>query len=90
MHDYFQILGVAPDAARRDIRDACARHAARPHADLLEAEHRRGAGAAGVRDGFSIALADVAIDFPSMSAVVDRMQAAFFSSPSHTPRSREP
>ena len=82
MHDYFQILGVAPDAGARDIRAACARHAARPHADLLAAEH--GLAPAGDRTGAAGALhpelVDVAIDFPDVSAVVDRMQSAFFRS----------
>jgi hypothetical protein len=83
VHDYFQILGVAPDAGARHIRAACARHATRPHADLLEAERRVTSGAAGqaaagapVRE-----LADVAVDFPDLSAVIDRMQSAFFRSP---------
>jgi len=75
VHDYFQILGVAPDAGARDIRVACARHAARPHANLLEAERRE---AASPFPGLPGGLADVAIDFPDLSAIVDRMQAAFF------------
>jgi len=77
VHDYFQILGVAPDARARDIRAACARHAARPHANLLEAEQREAASPFPALPG---ELSDVAIDFPDVSAVVDRMQAAFFRS----------
>jgi hypothetical protein len=77
VHDYFQILGVAPDAGARHIRAACARHAARPHADLLEAERRVADGP----DAPARELVDVAVDFPDLSAVIDRMQSAFFRSP---------
>jgi hypothetical protein len=83
VHDYFQILGVAPDAGARDIRVACARHAARPHADLLAAEHREpetARGHAGL-SAFHPELVDVAIDYPDVSAVIDRMQSAFFRPP---------
>lgn len=83
VHDYFQILGVAPGAGARDIREACARHAARPHANLLESE--RGAdgegAAAGGHGALPGSLVDVAIDFPDISGIIDRMQVAFFRTP---------
>jgi hypothetical protein len=83
VHDYFQILGVAPDAGARDIRAACARHARRPHADLLAAEHQPPPAATGTAEVGRVAreLVDVAVDAPDMSAVIDRMQVAFFRSP---------
>ncbi|HUF48642.1 MAG TPA: hypothetical protein VMM93_12570 [Vicinamibacterales bacterium] len=82
MHDYFEILGVAPDAAARDIKAACARHAARPLNDLLEAEHRpNGRDAPGAFDTLGVPeRVDIAIDFPDMTSIVERMQAAFFRS----------
>ena len=79
MHDYFEILGVARDARAGDIRAACARHAARPHADLLEAEQRPAGPLAGGEPARE--LIDVAVDFPDLSGVIDRMQTAFFRSP---------
>lgn len=82
MHDYFEILGVAPDAHARDIRVACARHAARPRADLLVGEQQQSER---LPEGATLdgtpGLTDVAIDMPDMTAVVSRMQAAFFRSP---------
>jgi curved DNA-binding protein CbpA len=84
VHDYFEILGVAPDADARDIREACARQAARRHADLFEAAQRSGEapgdGGVDVR-AFSRELLDAAVDFPEMSGLLDRVQAAFFRSP---------
>ena len=83
MHDYFQILGVPPDAGARDIRAACARHAARPRADLLEVEYRGGIGIPDVSQDAAgpFEPIDVAIDFPNVASVVDRMQCAFFRTP---------
>ena len=83
MHDYFQILGVAPDARASDIRAACARHSARPHTDLFEAAQRQDEGLSETGGGVVAqhGLVDVAIDFPDLSAATDRMLLAFFRSP---------
>ena len=87
MHDYFEILGVSPDARAAEIQRACRRHAGTAHPDFrddAEATTRAAVEAALVRDRAPVELADVAIDFVDMTAVVDRMQAAFFG----TARSR--
>jgi len=83
VHDYFEILGVAPDALARDIRVACARHASRPRADLLVVEQQQSdrVTAARTLPDLTLGPIDVAIDMPDMAAVVSRMQAAFFRSP---------
>jgi hypothetical protein len=69
VHDYFEILGVAPDAHAMDIRRACARRASRPQPDFLEP---------GRQPGPPLQLADVAVDFLDMSDIVERMRVAFF------------
>ena len=70
MRDYYDILGVAPDAGADEIK--------RAHRQLIRRYHRdisRDDGAGLVVD----CLADeVAIDFPSVHTVLDRMQRAFF------------
>ena len=87
MHDYFEILGVSPDARAGEIQRACRRHSAIAHPDFRDetgATTRAAVDAARGRDRAPVELADVAIDFVDMTAVVDRMQIAFFA----TARSR--
>jgi len=69
VHDYFEILGVAPDAHALDIRRACARRASRAQPDFLEA---------GSHPVPPLQLVDVAVDFLDTSDIVERMRAAFF------------
>ena len=101
MRDYYDVLGVAPDARADEIKRAYRQLARRYHPDISGEE--RGAafievsrayevlGNAGRRreydarrhglpqPGRSEWLNDeVAIDFPSVSSVLDRMQHAFF------------
>jgi hypothetical protein len=79
VHDYFDILGLRCDAPRDEIRRAGARRAARlpPDFDVVDRAASTGAASAD-RAGASSGLHDIAIDFVDMSAIADRMQAAFF------------
>lgn len=100
MRDYYDVLGVAPDAGAEEIKRAYRQLARRYHPDisgddrgtaflevrrafevLNDPARRRSydAGLRGVGGGQAEWLADeVAIDFPSVSSVLDRMQEAFF------------
>ena len=81
MHDYFEILGLPSNARASDIRRACARRVHVAHPDF------RG-GSAGVlvpppqsdRLDLDAHVPDAAIDFVDASSLVERIQAAFFSS----------
>lgn len=75
MHDYFDILGVSPDACAREIQRACRRRAAASHPDF-----RDDAPGGWHRDAAPVELDDVAVDFVDMASIVDRMQASFFGS----------
>jgi hypothetical protein len=70
MRDYYDVLGVAPDAGADEIKRAHRQLIRRYHPDLSDEDP-----AATVVD----CLADeVAIDFPSVHNVLDRMRHAFF------------
>jgi hypothetical protein len=82
VHDYFDILGIPPGACAQEIRRARHRRTGVSHPDIHDGETRAGSAPAPT----STAIApgdrgDVAIDFVEMSAIVDRMQAAFFTEP---------
>ena len=83
MHDYFDILGVSPDARASDIRRACCRHSRPAHPDIWDGEsHNRAAAPGGeTRDALPerTELFDAAIDFVDAATLVDRMRAAFFT-----------
>ena len=81
MHDYFEILGLPSNARASEIRRACARRLHIAHPDF------RG-GAVGVlappqsdRLDLDAHLPDAAIDFVDASSLVERIQAAFFTTP---------
>ena len=82
MHDYFEILGVSPDARAREIQLACRRRAPVAHPDFCvepdPAASRIFRDTPSDRDHTDAELVDVAVDFVDMTAVVTRMQMAFF------------
>jgi DnaJ domain len=81
VHDYFEILGVSPDAHARDIQRACRRRAALAHPDFCpesESASRPPRDAAIDRETDAADFTDVAVDFIDMASVVSRMQMAFF------------
>jgi curved DNA-binding protein CbpA len=77
MRDYFDLLGVPPDACAQDIRRAARRRATPSHPDVTDDGGPLPAPADLVdrRE-----LADLAIDFVEIGPIVDRMQTAFFAS----------
>jgi DnaJ-class molecular chaperone len=103
MRDYYDVLGVAPDAGADEIKRAYRQLARRYHPDI-SGDDRAGAflevsraydvlrdpgrrraynsalqGRAGSAHGRAEWLADeIAIDFPSVSSVLDRMRHSFF------------
>ena len=86
VRDYFQILGVPHDAGAAAIRDACRQLSRRYHPDIsgdcaATGHDRAGDDAPVARDfGRSDPPGDeIAIDFPSVAPLVDRMRDAFFS-----------
>jgi len=78
VHDYFEILGVSPDARAPEVRRARRRRTGTCHPDVQDGDRQAGAATAGP---FAANGPDVAIDFIDMAPVVDRMRAAFFSEP---------
>jgi len=98
MRDYYDVLGVAPDAGAEEIRRAYRQLARRYHPDIsgddrgaafLEVSRAcRVPGDAGRRRSYDARLSvggradwltdEVAIDFPSVSSVLDRMRHSFF------------
>jgi hypothetical protein len=80
VHDYFDILGVSPDARASEIRQACARHAPRPHPDFAGADRADSAAPRQADADPRPEVVDVAIDVPDVASILDRARAAFFRS----------
>lgn len=81
MRDYFQVLGVPRDAGAAAVRQACRQLSRRYHPDIS------GDGAVTAHDG-PIARDfgrpdppgdEIAIDFPSVAPLIDRMRETFFA-----------
>jgi hypothetical protein len=79
VHDLFDILGLPTDARPSDIRRAYARRPRRPHPDFCDAG---AAGPSPALDPSALPPADVAVDFLNVSALLERLQSAFFADPS--------
>ena len=88
MHDYFAILGIAPDAPASVIRSAHSRRRAAVHPDFRAIVDRPSFAkapegkpgdtpSAGSRAGGP---ADASVNFIEMSALIDGIEAAFFRS----------
>jgi hypothetical protein len=90
VRDYFQILGVPHNAGAAAIRDACRQLSRRYHPDIsgdcAATAHEPGAPAgrhdAGIARDYGRGEwqgDEIAIDFPSVAPLVDRMREAFFA-----------
>jgi hypothetical protein len=76
VHDFFDILGVPDSAPPMEVRRVCAGRVRRSHPDF-----QAGLGAAPSPDvsaETALPPQEVAVDFVDMSALLDRVQAAFF------------
>lgn len=88
MRDYFQVLGVPHDAGAAAIRQACRQLSRRYHPDISGDCAATGHDAPGSPGGAAIARDfgraelsgdEIAIDFPAVGPLVDRMRDAFFA-----------
>lgn len=79
MHDFFDIVGLSRSAGPLDVRRVCARVVRRAHPDF-QREGPGGRVPVAMPDSLTpSARRDAAVDFVDMSAVIDSIQASFFS-----------
>jgi hypothetical protein len=77
VHDVFEILGLPMDALPSDIRRAYARRSRRLHPDFCEAGSSARTSVGRFRP--DLTGGDIAVDFVTVSSVIDRIQTAFFA-----------
>jgi curved DNA-binding protein CbpA len=75
VHDYFEILGVSPDARAPEVRRARRRRTGTCHPDVQDGDRQTTGGTL----PSAASAPDTAIDFVEIAPLVDRMRAAFFS-----------
>jgi hypothetical protein len=77
VYDYFDILGVSPDAGPHAIRRADRRRAAATHPDFHEGDPGPADAVHAERSALTPDRADAAVDFVDMSTIVPRLRSAF-------------
>lgn len=77
MRDYYDVLGVAPDAGADEVK--------RAHRQLTRRYHPDISGEEVTVTGVDCLSDEIAIDFPSVATVLDRMRHAFFGDPPTAP-----
>ena len=80
MHDYFEIVGVAPNARPTEVRAACGRQRRATHPDVCEGDAPRCPDTRFDRQASQTEIGDAAIDFVDAATLVEAMRAAFFTS----------
>ncbi len=89
MHDFFDILGVPPNAGPPEIRRACGRRARPSHPDIWDgdvAAMNASLPRSGPRSNQAFdELSDTAIDFVDMASIVDRIREGFFAAGRRSP-----
>ena len=83
MRDYYDVLGVSPDAGADEIKRAHRQLTRRYHPDISGDESPVSVA------GVLALIEDVHLDFPSVLSVLDRMRQSFFASERRPERARE-
>lgn len=78
MRDYYDVLGVAPDAGADEIKRAHRQLTRRYHPDISGEELSVPVG--------TVLADEVHLDFPSVLSVLDRMRHSFFGAAPHADR----
>ncbi len=84
MHDYFDLLGLSNRARASEVRRRSASRPRRWHPDFV------GGSLVNRLPLVRPPRADAAVDFVSLTHVVDRMQHAFFADPTPNPAGAGP
>jgi hypothetical protein len=80
VHDYFEIVGVAPNARPTEVRAACGRQRRATHPDVCDGETMtlRDSDPRFDRHCSQEEIGDAAIDFVDAATLVEAMRADFF------------